>query len=110
MEGTGEGFDVKLTKKIAASVPVPVIAAGGCGQLSHAKDVVEDGMADAISLASILHYHALDEKKLHYRESDFKQEGNIEFVKSKRSFSKVSSSSIKSIKKFLMKENINCRL
>ncbi|WP_319525427.1 imidazole glycerol phosphate synthase cyclase subunit [uncultured Desulfosarcina sp.] len=108
-EGTGEGYDINLIKKIATSVKVPVIAAGGCGQISHAVNVVKNGMADAISLASILHYHALNDVKYLYDENDFEKEGNIEFVKSKGSFSKVSAASIKSIKASFTQQNINCR-
>ncbi len=109
-EGTGEGYDLNLTKKIAASVPVPVIAAGGCGKISDAVNVVNDGMADAVCLASILHYHALNDAQSLYDEEDFKQEGNLEFVKSKRTFAKVSPASIQSIKASLSKQNINCRI
>ncbi|MAF20252.1 MAG: imidazole glycerol phosphate synthase subunit HisF, partial [Parcubacteria group bacterium] len=38
-EGTGKGFDLELTKKVSESVPIPVIACGGAGKISHINDV-----------------------------------------------------------------------
>lgn len=56
-EGTGEGFDIELTRKISDSVKIPVIAHGGPGKLEHFKEVIEDGHADAVCAASMLHYN-----------------------------------------------------
>lgn len=54
-EGTRKGFDVELTRAIAASVTVPIIASGGYGELQHLVDVVAAG-ADAVACADALHY------------------------------------------------------
>ncbi len=59
MEGTGKGFDVALMRAIAPCVPVPVIASGGMGGLEHLPPVIEDGRADAIAMARVLHYDIL---------------------------------------------------
>ncbi len=56
-EGLRKGFEIEFTKKIAESVPVPVIAGGGAGNAQDVVDVVLDGKADAVSVASILHYN-----------------------------------------------------
>ncbi len=58
-EGTGGGYDCGLTREIAQAVPIPVIACGGAGSAEHVREVIVDGQADAVSLASILHYGVL---------------------------------------------------
>ena len=80
-EGTGTGFDIELLEKIAGDVPVPVIACGGCGTRNHARDAVETGKADAICASSIFHYHYLGRN---INEGEFREEGNIEFIKRNR--------------------------
>ena len=57
-EGTGKGYDLELTSRIAAAVPVPVIACGGAGSPDDVADVLGAGAA-AASLASVLHYNLL---------------------------------------------------
>ena len=37
-DGTKEGYDIELTKKISSSLNIPVIASGGVGSLEHLKD------------------------------------------------------------------------
>ena len=55
-DGTRDGYDIELTRAIADAVPVPVIASGGVGQLSHLVDGVAKGHADAVLAASIFHF------------------------------------------------------
>lgn len=55
-DGTKDGFDLPLTKKIAQSVNIPVIASGGAGKLEHFLDVLTIGLADAALAASVFHY------------------------------------------------------
>ncbi len=55
-DGTGEGFDLALTRAIADAVPVPVIASGGVGTLDHLVDGVAHGHATAVLAASIFHF------------------------------------------------------
>ena len=55
-EGTKLGFDTALVSAVSTAVPVPVIASGGMGKLSHVVDVVKKGQADAVAMASVLHY------------------------------------------------------
>ena len=55
-EGTGKGYDLDLTERIARVVPVPVIACGGAGTAEHVAQVLDTGAA-AASLASLLHYN-----------------------------------------------------
>ncbi len=55
-DGLGTGFDVTLTRRIAAFSPVPVVAACGAGTPEHFREVIEHGQADAVAAASIFHY------------------------------------------------------
>lgn len=56
-EGTGKGFDVELVRQIAPAVPIPVIAGGGMGTIDDLEAVVNEGGADAVAMAHVLHYH-----------------------------------------------------
>jgi cyclase len=56
-DGTKEGYDIKLTRMIADTVSIPVIASGGGGKPEHLYDVLTEGHADAALVASILHYN-----------------------------------------------------
>lgn len=105
-EGTGEGFDLELTQKIANLVSIPVIAHGGAGKLNHLTEVIRQGNIDAVSVASILHY---DYIKYLLEHPEIQQEGNIEFLKSGRSFSKIDSVNLPGIKKYLFDNDIKCR-
>ena len=55
-DGTKEGYDIELTKKISGSLNIPVIASGGVGNLQHLKDGILDGGASAVLAASIFHF------------------------------------------------------
>lgn len=55
-DGTKLGFDLELTRVVASSVRVPVIASGGVGTLDHLAQGVIEGKADAVLAASIFHF------------------------------------------------------
>ncbi len=55
-EGTWEGYDVDLVKRVSDVVSIPVIANGGAGKLEHLKDVVFNGGASAVGLGSMVVY------------------------------------------------------
>jgi len=55
-DGTREGYDLPVTRAIAEAVPVPVIASGGAGALQHLADAVTEGRAEALLVASLVHY------------------------------------------------------
>jgi imidazole glycerol-phosphate synthase subunit HisF len=55
-DGTKLGFDIGLTKAIADTVSVPVIASGGAGNLRHLVEGIRDGHATAVLAASIFHF------------------------------------------------------
>jgi cyclase len=55
-DGTQAGYDLKLTRAIADSVSIPVIASGGVGTLQHLVEGVTEGHASAVLAASIFHF------------------------------------------------------
>lgn len=55
-DGTKDGFELQLTRMMAESVGIPVIASGGGGKPEHLYDVFTEGKADAAILASMIHF------------------------------------------------------
>ena len=66
-DGTGQGFDLTLTRAVADGVTVPVIASGGVGNLDHLVAGIQEGHASAVLAASIFHFGAytIREAKAH---------------------------------------------
>jgi cyclase len=69
-DGTQDGYDTALLQAISGAVDVPVIASGGAGEPRHLVDAFRAG-ADAVLLASILHYgqYTVAELKRHLAEA-----------------------------------------
>lgn len=106
-EGTGKGFDLDLVRQVAKAVSVPVIAGGGAGKSEDLVSVVQQGSADAICIASILHYHYyLKKLPVYLREN----EGNMEFLKRGQRFGLIQSSSLPDLKAQLVRNGIDCRV
>lgn len=59
-DGTKAGYDIELTRIIADSVKIPVIASGGAGTKKHFLEALEDAHADAALAASLFHYKELE--------------------------------------------------
>lgn len=55
-DGTKSGFNIDLTRAVADSISIPVIASGGVGTLEHLVEGVRDGHATAVLAASIFHF------------------------------------------------------
>lgn len=106
-EGTGEGFDCELTKMISQSVSIPVVACGGAGSEEDIYQVITQGGADAVIVASILHYDYIKHYPL---SSDFSEEGNIEFLKKGINYSKIEPTSIAETKQYLKGKGVSVRL
>ena len=73
-DGTRDGFEIELTRKISEALNVPVIASGGAGKLEHFTEVFERGKADAALAASIFHFREIEIPKL----KSYLREQNIE--------------------------------
>ena len=69
-DGTGDGYDLELTRAVSEAASVPVIASGGAGTLEHLRQGVVDGKADAVLVASMFHFgrHTIAEAKAYLRE------------------------------------------
>jgi imidazole glycerol-phosphate synthase subunit HisF len=106
-EGTGSGFDFELVQQIAEKVSIPVIAHGGAGKLEDFENVVKNSKADAIAVASVLHYDFIQK---HEQEIDTEKEGNTSFLKSGRSFTKIQPLALPEIKKYLVNQGVPCRI
>lgn len=59
-DGTKNGFAVELTRDIAESVGVPIIASGGAGEMEHFSEVFTKGKADAALAASVFHFGEIE--------------------------------------------------
>lgn len=105
-EGTGEGFDIELVRKISDAVSIPVIAHGGASTLHNIKEVIKEGNASALAISSIFHYNTLNEIT---KEGHNQEEGNMTFVKSGRQFKIIEPTDIRKVKTFLLENNISCR-
>jgi imidazole glycerol-phosphate synthase subunit HisF len=64
-DGTGDGYELELTRRVSEAVEVPVIASGGVGEPRHIVEGLRAG-ADAALCASIFHYG-------HYRIPEVKE-------------------------------------
>lgn len=105
-EGTGEGYDLELTNMVAESVSIPVIAHGGGGNKEHVADLLKKTDVDAVAISSVLHYGFIQD---HKDVSGFEKEGNITFLKSGRSFSKIVPAVMMELKSNLISNGIHCR-
>jgi len=105
-EGTGQGYDLDLISKITNLVGIPVIAHGGAGKQSHIVDVLKDGNISSAMISSLFHYHFIKEN----RSQASTLEGNVEFLKQKRSFHIFEPCSIEVVKRELKINYIDCRL
>ena len=103
-EGTGSGFDIELIKLVTSVVDIPIIAHGGAGIPDDITDVIIEGGADAVAASSIFHYGFIN-STLSYHD----EEGNIEFIKQKRSFKAFGDQTIKSVKNSLIINKTNLR-
>ena len=63
-DGTKEGYDVELTRRVSEAVSVPVIASGGAGKPEHFYEGLTKGKADAVLAASVFHFKELSIPKL----------------------------------------------
>jgi cyclase len=106
-EGTGSGFDLELTREISQSVSIPVITCGGAGNPAHVSEAIIQGKADAVSLASLLHYDSV--RQFTHDGAEYEEEGNIEFLRGQRGATNARQASVEHIKRHLIDVGIDCR-
>lgn len=105
-EGTGEGFDTALISEIADAVNVPVIAHGGAGRVEDVVKVFCSTCADAVALASILHYDYIKNAVA----VETTGEGNVEFLSQRKSFHNFETTDLQQLKERLNVAAVNCRI
>jgi cyclase len=111
-EGTGRGYDIELLSRVSNSVSIPVIACGGAGNKGHFLEAIVQGDADAVCAASVFHYCQL---RKNIDDSRFKEEGNIEYLKSQGGNGGAKSTrmdliGISDVKDYLMEHGVRCRI
>jgi cyclase len=107
-EGTGQGYDSALIRSISQAVGVSVIAHGGPGKVEHVSEGVLDGRADAVAVASLIHYDFIANRQTDMQD---RSEGNISFLQSgRRGFGRIEPCSIMEIKEHFLKSGISCRI
>ena len=55
-DGTQDGFDIDLLKRVSSETRVPLIVSGGCGNPEHLIEAIDNGSVDALAIASCLHF------------------------------------------------------
>jgi len=56
MDGMQQGYDLALNARVSELVGIPVIASGGAGNIDHMLEAITRGKADAVLLASLVHF------------------------------------------------------
>lgn len=107
-EGTGDGYDIELIRMISDVVNIPVIAHGGANSPENISRAVIEGKADAVAVASILHYDYISKKRIVNR--NYEEEGNTSFLSSGRVFNKIKPCTLSDIRKRFIEDKILTRL
>jgi len=107
-EGTGNGYDLDLIKMVSNAVTIQVIAHGGAADVNHIMDSINQAGADAVAIASMLHYAALNKNNIVTRK--YEDEGNIEFLKKNSSFKIFGTENLTDIKSQLVDQKIPLRV
>ena len=105
-EGTGDGCDIELLKKVRSLVSIPIIGHGGVGKSNHIDEAVNLAGVNAVAIASIIHYGALLEDSFLQEEEI---EGNRHFISNLRQYKSFGPTNIKKLKNEL-KDFIPTRL
>ncbi len=106
MEGTGLGFDLELTRMVSDVCTIPVIAHGGAGCTEDVRKVIQYANADAVALASVIHYGFI---RTITNKANNRDEGNFEFLKKGSVFKKISPTTLLEIKEYLHNNGTYCR-
>src|SRR5690606_26064007 len=62
-DGAAEGYDVEITRRVADSVSIPVIACGGVGDFSDFRTGIDHGRAAAVAAGNIFHFTEMSYKR-----------------------------------------------
>ena len=56
-DGTMEGYDIELIKKLTVAINIPVVACGGAGSIEHFRDAINKGGASAVAAGSMFVFY-----------------------------------------------------
>ena len=102
-EGKGKGFNIKLFNDLRKRIDIQLVAHGGAGPKENILEIFKDCNVDAVSIASLFHYHYLKpEKSTKLKGSNY----FIQFLDQKEK----SGLSIIELKKFLKSSGVNVRI
>lgn len=104
-EGTGKGYENKLTALISKAVSIPVIASGGAGKIDDVTEVVKAAQVQAVAVASIFHYEFIQKNRV----LEGYSEGNLDFLKSAEVPKHFAPTTIQELKMNLYHKGIACR-
>jgi cyclase len=107
-EGTGEGYDLDLIRLISNNVTIPIIAHGGAKSPKNAAEAVTQGHADAVAIASILHYSAVN--LVNDVGETYIEEGNTTFLNSGKTPKNIVPATLREIRNALFDANIPTRI
>ncbi len=106
-EGTGEGYDIELTRLVSSKVSIPVIVHGGPGKKEQVAEVIKTCDVDAVAVSSLFHYDYV------FNGPGVQQhnlEGNTEFLKSGNVIKRIAQPiHIGGLKDYLLNNGIQCR-
>ena len=109
-EGTGQGLDLNLTRRVADCVAIPVIASGGVGRVDQVAAVIRQGHADAVSLATLLHYNVLRHRTSLMGEAWGEDHGQLLRGRTApREYSRTEDAGLPEIRGLLAEQGIECR-
>ena len=105
-DGIGKGMDSKLIQEVCNAVTIPIVAHGGIGNPKQVLEIAKEIPVSGIAISSILHYQAIS---MNINLDSFKDEGNVDFLKSNHIKSQIQVSSINEIKNLLKNNKIQVR-
>mgnify|MGYP000659733258 CR=1 FL=1 len=104
-EGTGQGYDCELINMIALDVDIPVVAGGGAGSKEHVVDSVIKGRADAVCMASILHYDTVQKIEV----GDINELAFGATAERRNAAARIKSTTLSDVKNYLRESEIDVR-
>jgi cyclase len=107
-EGTGNGYDIELTKSVSTRFDVPIITCGGAGNREHILDVCIKGNADAVAISSVLHYDTVNIIPQHNLSNGV---NSRHFVDNNKNILRkgISEASVGSVKEYLIENGVHVR-
>ncbi len=108
-DGTGNGFNTEIVKKILKLTNIPIVIHAGAGNKKQIYELLIKTNCDGVSISSLFHYHYIHQLKK-VLTNEYSEEGNIDYLQNKIKLKKIENIKINALKKYLSKKNIKCRL